>query len=64
MDSWSGKYSLKVSDKGTKSYDLTFPDDVSVIGILGVREYEDGETAYSFVIYTDDKVVSFLPKAI
>lgn len=62
--SWSGKYSLKVSDKGTKSYDLTFPDDVSVIGILGVREYEDGETAYSFVIYTDDKVVSFLPKAI
>lgn len=64
MDSWSGKYSLKVCDKGTKSYDLTFPDVVSVIGILGVREYEDGETEYSFVIYTDDKVVSFLPKAI
>ncbi|MGN0353617.1 MAG: hypothetical protein ACI4EI_00910 [Muricoprocola sp.] len=62
--SWSGKYSLKVSDKGTKAYDLTFSDDVSVIGILGVREYEDGETVYSFAIYTDDKVVSFLPEAI
>lgn len=62
--SWSGKYSLKVSDKGIKFYNLIFPGDVSVIGVLGVKEYEGGETAHSFVIYMDDKVVSFLPKAI
>lgn len=58
--SWSGKYSLKLSDKETQAYELTFPDCISAIGILGKRQYEDGRTVDSFTIYTDDKVISFL----
>lgn len=58
--SWSGKYSLKLSDKETQVYELTFPEGISAIGILGKRQYEDGRTVDSFTIYTDDKVISFL----
>lgn len=58
--SWSGKYSLKLSDKETQAYELTFPEGISAIGILGKRQYEDGKIVGSFTIYTDDKVISFL----
>lgn len=62
--SWSGKYSLELSDKDTKSYKLIFSDNVILTGILGKRQYVDGKIAHSFTIYTNDKVISFLSEEI
>lgn len=57
---WNGKYTLKMSDRDAKSYDLTFQEDFSVTGILGKRKYSNGESKYSFTIYKDDMIISFL----
>lgn len=58
--SWSGHYYLKLKDKDTMSYELTFPNNIEATGILGKRKYEGGKGIYSFIIYTDDKIISFL----
>jgi len=61
--SWSGKYALKLTDGETESFELDFSDGTVATGIFGKRIYKNQKAVYSFVIYTDNQIVSFLSEA-